>query len=183
MEDILYTKNLYLPIHSDKKKPAKMTDDDWEVLNRKSVAWIRHWVYQSVFHHVSQETNAYSLWSKLEVMYERKTAQNKASVIRRLVNMKYKDGRNVAEHLNDFQGLINQLATMNMVLDDELQALLLLSSLLDSWKTLVVSISNSSPNGVLIIDMVKDRMFNEAERRIEQTMSGESEALITESGK
>ena len=67
-------------------------------------------------------------------MYERKTAQNKASVIRRLVNLKYKDGRNVAEHLNDFQGLINQLATMNMMLDDELRALLLLSSLPDSWE-------------------------------------------------
>ena len=132
MEDILYTNNLYLPIHGDKKKPAEMTDDDWKVLNRKSVARIRHWVDQSVFHHVSQETNAYSLWSKLEVMYERKTAQNKASVIMRLVNLKYKDGRNVAEHLNNFQNLINQLATMNMVLDDELQALLLLSSLPDS---------------------------------------------------
>ncbi|KAI5348296.1 hypothetical protein L3X38_001183 [Prunus dulcis] len=36
-------------------------------------------------------------------MYERKTAQNKASVIRRLVNLKYKDGRSVTEHLNDFQ--------------------------------------------------------------------------------
>ena len=58
MEDILYTKDLYLPIHGDKRKPAEMTDDDWEVLNRKSVARIRYWVDQSVFHHVSQETNA-----------------------------------------------------------------------------------------------------------------------------
>ncbi|CAL9013348.1 unnamed protein product, partial [Prunus brigantina] len=36
-------------------------------------------------------------------MYERKTAQNKASVIRRLVNLKYRDGRSVTEHLSDFQ--------------------------------------------------------------------------------
>ncbi|CAL2258123.1 unnamed protein product [Prunus armeniaca] len=65
-------------------------------------------------------------------MYEQKTAQNKTSVIRQLVNLKYKDGRSVTEHHNDFQGLINQLTNMQMVLDDELQALVLLSSLPDS---------------------------------------------------
>ena len=69
---------------------------------------------------------------KLECLYERKTAQNKAFLIRRLVNLKFKDGNSVAEHLSDFQSLVNQLATMKMVLDDEFQALLLLSSLPDN---------------------------------------------------
>ncbi|CAL9011600.1 unnamed protein product [Prunus brigantina] len=55
-----------------------------------------------------------------------------------------------------------------MVLDDELQALVLLSSLPDSWDTLVVSLSNSSPQGVLTLDIVKDSMFNEEARRKEQ---------------
>ena len=64
------------------------------------------------------------------------------SLIRRLVNLKYKDGRNVTEHLSDFQGLINQLTNREIMLDDELQALLLLSFLPDSWDTLVVSLSN-----------------------------------------
>ncbi|CAL8167684.1 unnamed protein product [Prunus armeniaca] len=90
-------------------------------------------------------------------MYERKTAQNKASVIRRLVNLMYRDGRSVIEHLSDFQGLINLLTNMKMVLDDELQALVLLSSLPDSWDTLVVSLSNSAPQGVLTLDMMKQR--------------------------
>ena len=58
--------------------------------------------------------------------------QNKTSSIKRLVNLKYKDGRGVAEYMSDFQGLINQLTTIKMVVDDELQALLLLSSLPDS---------------------------------------------------
>lgn len=50
---------------------------------------------------------------------------------------------------------------MKMVLEDELQALLLLSSLPDNWDTLVVSLSNSIPQGVLTLDIVKDSMFNE----------------------
>ena len=69
---------------------------------------------------------------------------------------------------------------MKMVLDDELQALLLLSSLPDSWETLVVTISNSTPDGKVTIDMVKDRMFNEEARRKEHGFSAESQALVIE---
>ena len=39
------------------------------------------------------------------------------------------------------------MVTMELLLDDELQALFLLSSLLDSWETLMVSLSNSALNG------------------------------------
>ena len=69
--------------------------------------------------------------------------------------MKYKDGLSVAEHLKIFLNIINQLATMNMTIEDELQSLLLLGSLPNSWETFVVSVSNSAPNRVLTLDNVK----------------------------
>ena len=47
------------------------------------------------------------------------------------------------------------MVTMKLVIDDELQVLLLLSSLPDSWETLVVSLSNSAPNGLLQLVMLK----------------------------
>jgi hypothetical protein len=69
---------------------------------------------------------------------------------------------------------------MKLVLDDEVQALLMLSSLPESWETLVVSLSNSAPNGVMTVGMVKDSMFNEETRRKEHGISSHTEALITE---
>ena len=57
------------------------------------------------------------------------------------------------------------MVTMKLVIDDELQALLLLISLPDSWETLVVSFSNFAPNGVLQLAMVKDSLLNEETRR------------------
>ena len=57
----------------------------------------------SVFHHVSQETNVEALWKKLKGLYERKMAQNKAFMARKLVNLKLKEGRSVAKHLSEFQ--------------------------------------------------------------------------------
>ena len=56
---------------------------------------------------------------------------------------------------------------MKLELDDEVQTLLLLSSLPDSWETLVVSLSNLALNGVITVNMVKDYMFNEETKRKE----------------
>ncbi|GFY93764.1 hypothetical protein Acr_09g0002100 [Actinidia rufa] len=51
--------------------------------------------------------------------------------------------------------------------DDEMQALLLLSSFPESWETLVASLSNSAPNGKLTTSMVMDALFNEEAQRRE----------------
>jgi hypothetical protein len=105
------------------------------------------------------------LWKKLESLFEKKTAAKKAFLFKELVNMKYRDGISVTEHMNNFQGVINQLTTMEMKIDDEMQALLLLGSLPDSWETFVVTVSNSAPDGVLSMSNVKDNMQNEETRR------------------
>ncbi|GFS33425.1 hypothetical protein Acr_00g0028380 [Actinidia rufa] len=63
-----------------------------------------------------------------------------------------------------------------------MQALLLLSSLPESWETLVVSLSNSAPNGKLTTSMVMDALFNKEARRREMgsTNQSESQALVSE---
>uniref|UniRef100_A0A2N9IAG3 CCHC-type domain-containing protein n=1 Tax=Fagus sylvatica TaxID=28930 RepID=A0A2N9IAG3_FAGSY len=158
---------------------AVCLDKEWAKMHRKTIGCIRQCIKVSVFHHVSQETKADTLWKKLESLYERKTAQNKAFAIRKLAHLKLKEGRSVAEHLSEFQDLVNQLTRMNLVVDDELQALLLLSSLPDSWETLVVSLSNFAPNGVLQLAMVKDSLFNEETRRKDMGKD-DAQALVTE---
>ena len=165
MEDVLYCKDLHNPIEGDSVKPSDMLDRDWEKSNRKTIRCIRQCIDVSVFHHMSQEINAEALWEKLKSLYERKTTQNKASIARKLVNLKLKEGKSIADHLSEFQDLVNQMVTMKLVVDDELQALLLLSSLPDSLETLVVSFSNSTPNGVLQLVIVKDSLLNEETRR------------------
>lgn len=52
-----------------------------------------------------------------------------------------------------------------MTLEDDMQTLLLLSSLSDNWEIFVVTISNSALNGVLTMDIVKDSMQNKETRR------------------
>lgn len=60
---------------------------------------------------------------------------------------------------------------MKVLLDDELQALLLLSSLFGSLDTLVVSLSNLMLDGKLTMEIVKDNLLNEEARRKEKVES------------
>ena len=181
MEDLLYCKDLYGPLQGDSAKPTTMIDDEWKRLDRKTIGFIRQWLDDSVFHHVSTEISAYSLWKKLESLYERKTAGNKAFLIRKLVNLKYREGASIAEHLNEMQSITNQLSSMKISLDDELQALLLLSSLPESWETLVVSLSNSAPDGIVTMSQVTSSLLNEELRRKSSaTSQNDSQALISE---
>ena len=63
--------------------------------------------------------------------------------MKRLFNMKMSEGGSVADHLNDFNTLTSQLCSVGVKFDDEVRALLLLCSLLESWNGLVMAISNS----------------------------------------
>ncbi|CAL1401323.1 unnamed protein product [Linum trigynum] len=178
MKDILFCKDLYEPIESGSEKSEHKSNKQWEVLHRKMVAIIRQWIDHNIIHHVAKDIRADELWQKSESTYEWQSTQNKVSLIRKIVNLEYKDGHSVTEHFSDFQGLVNQLTTMKLALDDEVHALLLFSLLSDGCETLVVSLSNSMPNGQLTMDIVKDNMLNEEARRKELGISSESRALV-----
>ncbi|KAK8694888.1 hypothetical protein V6N13_072432 [Hibiscus sabdariffa] len=147
--------------------PEGKIEREWELLNRKAVAMIFMYIDISLFEHVSTYTNAYELWSKLESMIH-KTPPHKAHLLRRLVKLEYNDGQSMIEHLNNFKGVVNQLSKIEMKIDDELQALLLLSSLPESWDTLVVTLSNLALDGKLTTYIVSNSLMNEESRRKER---------------
>ena len=77
-------------------------------------------------------TKAYVLWKKIDVVFENKNVINRVSVFWKIVRLRYQDGSRMAEHLNAFQGLINQTTSLEAPLADEVLALLLLGSLSDN---------------------------------------------------
>ncbi|KAK8618018.1 hypothetical protein V6N13_080917 [Hibiscus sabdariffa] len=124
--------------------------------------------------------NAYKLWSKLESMIQKKTPQNKAHLVRCLVKLEYNDDQSMIEHLNTFKGLMNQLSKIEMKIVDELCALMLLCSLTESWNTLVVTLSNSTPDGKLTTYTVSNNFMNEEARRKKRDFPSQSETNVVE---
>nr|GEZ93347.1 retrovirus-related Pol polyprotein from transposon TNT 1-94 [Tanacetum cinerariifolium] len=109
MEDLLYVKDYYLPVFTT-EKPENKTDAEWTILHRQVCGYIRQWVDDNVLNHICDETHARTLWNKLEQLYARKTGNNKLFLIKQMMRLKYDDGSPITDHLNAFQGIINQLA-------------------------------------------------------------------------
>ena len=119
MEDLLNFKDLYDPIEGDNAKSNDMSDVDCKKLKKKTLGAIHQWVDISLYNHVTKETDPHTLWKNLENMYETKNAQAKIFLMRKLMNLKLKEGQSIAEHLNDFEGMIAQLSVAGLSRDDE----------------------------------------------------------------
>ena len=139
---------------------------------------MRRWLDPTLHEQIYDEMKTIVVWKKLESLFARKTSGNKTTLIRRLINLKYKDENNMVEHISSFKGIVNKLVAMKMNIDNEMQASLLLSSLLNSWETLVVTVSNSTPNGILTMESVKDSLLNEEARRKEKGESSSRELVL-----
>ena len=90
-----------------KEKPSNTLDEDWDVEHRKTIAYMRRWIDPTLHEHIYDETKADVVWKKLENLFARKTLGNKTTLIRIIVNLKYKDGSNMVEHI--FLGYCEQV--------------------------------------------------------------------------
>ncbi|CAL1406718.1 unnamed protein product [Linum trigynum] len=88
--------------------------------------------------------------------------------------MKYKEGKSLADHLNEIQGIVDQLSGMGIKMEDEVVALLVLASLPESWETLKISLTNSPKDGVINMEIVKSGVLNEEMRKRSQGASSSS---------
>ena len=136
----------------------------------------------SLYNNLNDDTEAHVLLKKIETMFEEKSPLNRTSVFRKIVRLRYQDASSMDEHVNAFQGLIIQMVSLEIPLANEVLALLLLGSLLDSWETLVVTLSNSTPQGKhLTLDKLKSSLLNEEARRKDKESNSDHMALITKS--
>lgn len=81
-----------------------------------------------------------------------------------LVNMKYKDVDSMTIHISLSQNIVNQLTITSIKVNNELQVLLLLSSLLDIWEIFAVTLANSTPNEKLVMSTDTDNILYEEAR-------------------
>ena len=72
----------------------------------------------------------------------------------------YKEGNPIQDHVNDFQGILDQLSGMGITFDDEVQGLWLFNTLPDSWKTFRFSLTNSVPDGKVTLEYAKSGVLN-----------------------
>ncbi|KAK4484813.1 hypothetical protein RD792_007410 [Penstemon davidsonii] len=179
IEDYLYQKNLFLPLQEE--KPESMKDDEWKLHDRQALGVIRLTLSRNVAFNIAKEKTTAGLMKALSNMYEKPSASNKVHLMRRLFNLRMTEGASVAQHLNELSTITTQLSSVEIEFDDEVQALLLLSSLPESWNATVTAVSSSSGSNKLKFNDVRDLVLNEEIRRRESGETSTPSALSTES--
>uniref|UniRef100_A0A2N9FQY2 CCHC-type domain-containing protein n=1 Tax=Fagus sylvatica TaxID=28930 RepID=A0A2N9FQY2_FAGSY len=179
IEDYLYGKKLHLPLLG--KKPDKMEDAEWALLDRQVLGVIRLTLSRSVAHNVVKETTTVGLMTALSGMYEKPSANNKVHLMKKLFNLKMAEGAAVAKHLNEFNTITNQLSSVEIEFDDEIRALIVLASLPNSWEAMRMAVSNSAGKGKLKYDDIRDLILSEEVRRRDACIdNAEGQAFVTE---
>jgi hypothetical protein len=156
MEYYLCHKDLFLPLGGIEKKSTAMKDKEWEVLDRKALGTIRLSLEASVAFNISKENTMKEMMDTLAKLYEKPSVSNKVFRMKRLFNMKMSEGGSVADHLNEVNTITNQLSYLKVDFDDDVRALLILSSLPKIWNGLLMAVSNSvsSSNTLKFDDVV-----------------------------
>ena len=126
MEDYLYQKDLFLPLGGVAKKPMDMKDEEWEILDRKALGTIQLSLAALVAFNISKEKTMKESMDALAKFYENPLESNKVFLMKRLFNMKMSEGGYVADHLNEFNTVTNQISYIKVDFDDEVMALLFL---------------------------------------------------------
>ena len=77
-------------------------------------------------------------------MYQFKSLVNKIFLIKKLYNLRMKDGDSLVEHLNSFNTEVSQLVSVEIRHLDEDKCTSLMCSLPDYWDSLVVDIGSNT---------------------------------------
>jgi hypothetical protein len=174
MEDYLYKKDLFLPMSGVAKKLVAMKDEKWEILDRKALGTIWLSLAASVSFNILKEKTTKGLMDALAKLYEKTLTLNKVFLMKRLFNMKMSEGGSIADHLNEFNTVTNQLSSVKVDFDDEVRALLILCSLPESWNGLFMVVSNSVSglNTLKFDDVVGVILSEEMRQKITGETSG-----------
>ena len=140
IENYVYGKNLHLSLL--REKPTTMKDDEWTFLDREVLGVIKLTLSRSVIHNVEKEKTTADLMKALFSIYEKPSTNNKMYLMKKIFNLKMAENASIAQYLNEFNTITNQLSSVEIDFDNEIRALIILASWPNSWDAMRMAISN-----------------------------------------
>ena len=131
---------------------------------------------ENFYFSMAKETSIFSLWEKLQAVYEKKSFSLKLILIRQLFNMKMRELDPTTSHINTFSQVLAKLSSQGLNFEEEIKTLDLLSSLPTSWEVFCKTVTNNSTK--LMLDKAIGKILSEDLRRklMELTIDDNAEA-------
>lgn len=117
-----------------------------------------------------------AIWQKLEGIYQLKGPARKAALLNHLMSLKLQDGGDVPDHSRRFFDTVNRLAELDVEINRELLAVMLLRSLPESYENFRCAIS--SRDELPSFEMFKIKIMEEFNARKETNKSSVQNAMF-----
>ncbi|KAH9670612.1 hypothetical protein KPL70_017043 [Citrus sinensis] len=155
---------------STSKKPMKVTEEELsEVLDRAHSAIILS-LGDGVLREVGGEKTVAGLWKKLKDLYTKKSMAKRLATKKKLYTLQMEEGSSITYHIDAFNKIILDLEDINVKIDDEDKAMILLCSLPSSYENLVDTLMYGRQT--LAIGDVKEALSSKAAIK-KETRDGE----------
>ncbi|MCO5606446.1 hypothetical protein L7F22_060634 [Adiantum nelumboides] len=90
------------PLKLKGERPEGMDENEWEELDELACSTIMLTLAERIYFNVTEETTTYGVWQKLCRMYEKQSAAFQIYWLKKLVELKMKEGTAMSNHLNEF---------------------------------------------------------------------------------
>ncbi|MFQ6624537.1 hypothetical protein Gotur_004459 [Gossypium turneri] len=117
------------------KKPENLNKTEWEELDEKTLSAIQLCLTKTVLQEVLMEKTSSALWKMLETLYATKSLAIRLVLKQRLFTFCMNECELLRDHISQFITLLNDLKNIEVHIDDEDQAMLLLCYLPPSYKS------------------------------------------------
>jgi len=118
-----------------------MEDEDWVDLQERAAGTIRLCLADEIMYHVISLSSLDEIWKKLESQFMSKTLMNKLYLKQKLYGLKMQEGNDLTQHVNIFNQIITDLAQLDVKIEDEDRAIILLCSLPFSYEHIVTTLT------------------------------------------
>ncbi|KAG7197002.1 hypothetical protein KM043_017538 [Ampulex compressa] len=116
------------------------------------------------------------IWQKLEWIFESKGPAKKASLWKRLMTHRLKVSGNIRTHIDEFFNIVNKLSELNIEISNELQSIMLLHSLPESFDNFRYAIE--SRYNLPDPEALKVKILDEDTTRTERIQNDEYNAAL-----
>lgn len=114
----------------------------WDVIDQKALATINLSVRPSELIHIKNCNNAKTAWNTLENLYRANTACRKVNLFKNLVRFKIRPAEKITTQVGEFCGIIDDLKSIGIELNEDFVSVLLLCSLPEEMENFVVAVES-----------------------------------------
>lgn len=141
MKSLLITLDLWdvvqseCPVEADKQA-------SWKNLDQKALAMINLSVRPGELIHIKDCETAKGAWDSLSGLYKANTACRKANLLKKLLRFRVNPGEKISAQIGDFRGIIDDLKSIGVELNEDFVAVLLLCALPEEMESFVVAVES-----------------------------------------